>query len=545
MPGTSEVLGKHAVWLIDLDIGGRIYRFASEKVFVANVAGDRFSYESGLSPLSIGLDNANATKSLTVTLNTGVDWALIKARGQPLELQPAVVRRIFPGQRLERATVIVRGLTESPVYSAKDDPMQIAIVRSPSRDAKLIPDANAVIDASTFPRVSTGYSIADKAEGLAYPVVLGAPGHDPTHGDPRPASPALAADFQVGLSDSTLVIADRKIAALTVLLENSTLHNFGVNVPVQSREDNLGRVYSYVDFTTAPQMLGGEGDEYWVGFQDDAVFGGGSIHRGKMVRGAGDIIRFLLEEHSNIEYDRGRFEAVADWLNKFKIDSYINARQDAWAWIESEILRWIQVVPVDGVDGLYLQPVNYGATKQDAVMWLSTEVGPRKVKRAGQLTTLREPILNEFTFEYRKPRDGAKYLDRRILTGHAYNLNQIEFYPGLQDRRIIASHLCRRSQADYDVRPWKGASGSIWDDATAGLILQGLAERYSFPKRAARYTGGLELEVLERGDVVVLDDAPVHLSEHICLVENRLVSADEISIDLLLIDHPVLTQRAT
>jgi len=545
VPGSSEVRGKYAVWLIDLDIGGRVYRYASQKISVATSSGGKFSYESGLTPLSIGLDDGSATKSLTVTLNTGVDWALIKARGQPLELQSATVRRIFPGQRFERATVIVKGLTETPLYSAKEDPMVISVVRSPIRDAKLVPDANAVVDGSTFPRAATGYSIGDKAEGLAYPLILGAPGHDPNHGRPRAAVPALAADFQVGLLDSTLVVADRPIAAATVMLENTTLHNFGVSVPVQTRSDNLGRVYSFVDFITAPTMLGGEGDEYWVGFQDDDVYGGGSIHRGKMVRGAGDIIRFLLEEHSNIEYDRGRFEAVADWLNRFKIDSYINARQDAWAWIESEILRWLQVVPVDGVDGLYLQPMNYGATKQDARMWLSTEKGPRKVKRTGQLSTLREPIYNEFTFEYRKPRDGSKYLDRRILTGHPYNLQQVEFYPGVQDKRIFANYLCRRSQADYDIRPWQGASGSIWDNATAGLIVQGLAERYSFPKRAARYTGGVELEVLERGDVVLLTDGPVHLSEHICLVENRLVSADEVSLDLLIIDHPVFTTSST
>jgi hypothetical protein len=542
VPGASEIRGRDAVWLLDLDIGGRIYRFASKKVEVVDVAGLAYSYDSGLGELTIGLDDGAATKTVALTLQTGVDWALIKARGQTLELQRGVLRRWFTGQTLERATVVIVGLTEGPQYGAKEDPFLFSLVRSPIRDSKIIPDPQATVDFSTFPRPTTGFSIADKAEGASYPVIIGAPGHNPKAVLPTSAVPALLADFQVGLIQSTLLIADGKIAATSCTLNNATLHNFSTVRTVQSREDNLGRTYSFVDFIGAFPQLGGEGDEYYVGFQDDATYGGGAKHRGKMVRGAGDVIRFLLEEHSNIEYDRGRFEAMADWLNRFKIDGYINAPQQAWSWIETEILRWLQVVPVEGVDGLYLTPVRYGATRQDARMWLSTFGSSRNVKREGPITTIREAIFNEFTFEYRKIRGADKYLDRRILSADPGNLAGVAF-PGVTDSRIYASYLCRRSQADYQVRPWRGASGSIWDDTTAGLILQGMAERYAFPKRAARYVGGLELEVLERGDVVLLNDDELHLVDHICLVENRIVSADQVALDLMVIDHPVFERR--
>ena len=547
MPSASEIRGKHAVWLLDLDIGGRVYRFASEGVTVSDASGAEYRYSSGLGALSLGLDDGAASKSVTLTLRTDVDWALIKARGQTLDLQRGILRRWFDGQSLERATTIIVGLTEGPQYGAKDDPLSFSLVRAPVRDSKIIPPPQAVVDGTTFPRAATGYTISSSADGAAYPIPIGAPGHDPRSVFPQPGSPALAADFQVGLSDSTLVIADGPIHASKVALRNVSLRNFSTEVTVQQREDNLGRTYSFVDFITDPSAFvqqGGEGDSYWVGFQDDDTFGGGAMHRGKMVRGFGDVIRFLLEEHSNIDYDRGRFEAHVDWLNQYKVDSYINAPQQAWSWIETELLKWIQVVPVEGVDGLYLQPVRYAATKQEARMYLSTEGSARNVKREGLLVGLKEPIYNEFTFEYRKQRDGNKYFDRRVLSADPGNLEGLAVFGGITDSRVYANYLCRRSQADYGVRPWFGASGSIWDDATAGLILQGLAERYAFPKRSARYVGGLELEVLERGDVVILTDPSVHLSEHICLVENRIVSADDVALDLLIIDHPVYESRS-
>lgn len=541
MPAASEVLGIRGVWLLDLDVGGRVYRFASEAVSVTDASGDVYRYESGLGDFAVSVDGG-AAKSLPVTISAGVDWALIEARGQSLELQTAIVRRWYPGTVLERATVILRGLTEGAQYETIYDPMSVTVSRSPARDAKLVPDAQAVVDSSTFPRVATGYSIGDKAQGAAYPLIIGAPGHDPKAANPRPAVPALAADFQAGLDDSTLVIADRRIQAATVVLENATLHNFSTAVPVLQREDNLGRTYSYVDFSSALAQLGGEGDEYFVGFQADAVYGGGTMYRGELVRGAGDVIRFLLEEHSNIDYDRGRFDAVADWLNQYKIDGYINARQEAWAWIESEILKWLQVVVVDGVDGIYLRPVDFAATTTDAVMWLQA---PKNARRQGQIAKIREPIYNEFAFDYRAQRGGSKYFDRRMLSAKAGGLSGFGQYLGtVTDERVFASYLCARSQADFEIRPWNGASKSIWDDATAGLILQGMAERYTYPKRAARYVGGSGLEVLERGQVVIVSDEEVHLDEQIAIVEGITIGGAEVALDLILVDHPVHDRRA-
>lgn len=541
MPASSEVRGQRGVWLLDLDVGGRVYRFASEGVIVSDADGESYRYESGLGELSITL-TGGAAKSLPVTLSTDVDWALIEARGQSLELQSAIVRRWFPGTVLERATVIIRGLTEGAEYETQYDPMTVTIVRSPSRDSKLVPDAQAVVDSSTFPRAVTGYSIGDKAQGAAYPLIIGAPGHDPKAANPKPAVPALAADFQAGLDDSTLLIADRRIQASTVVLENASLHNFSTAVPVLQREDNLGRVYSYVDFSSAVAQLGEEGDEYWVGFQADTTYGGGTMYRGELVRGAGDVIRFLLEEHSNIDYDRGRFDAVADWLNQYKIDGYINARQEAWAWIEAEILKWLQVVVVDGVDGIFLRPVDYGATTTDAVMWLRS---PGNVERVGALAKIREPIYNEFAFDYRAQRGGSKYFDRRMLSAQSGGLSGFGQYLGtVTDERVYASYLCAYSQADFGIRPWNGASKSIWDDATAGLILQGMAERYTYPKRSARYVGGSELEVLERGQVVIVTDAEVYLDEHIAIVDGVTITGAQVALDLILVDHPVYERRA-
>jgi hypothetical protein len=71
-----------------------------------------------------------------------------------------------------------------------------------------------------------------------------------------------------------------------------------------------------------------------------------------------------------------------------------------------------------------------------------------------------------------------------------------------------------------------------------------MAERYTYPKRAARYVGGSELEVLERGQVVIVSDEEVHLDEHIAIVEGITIGGAEVALDLILVDHPVHDRRA-
>jgi len=235
--------------------------------------------------------------------------------------------------------------------------------------------------------------------------------------------------------------------------------------------------------------------------------------------------------------------AHRDWLNQFKVDTYINTEINAWAWLEAAVLRWLPVIARESDEGIYFLPLRWDYTAIDAVADLSVE--RFEVARLGAVSRLSQPIYNEITVNYRPARTSPKkWYVGHTITAEPGTLATV-FHTTLDDR-ITGSHLARASQAGpWGVRPHVVDIPQTWDDSTATLVAQLLLQRYAGPKRTVRYQADKEYEAIEPGSAITITDAEIHLSRAVAYVVDVSLEGDSPVLDLILLDHAVHSKRAT
>ena len=545
MPSIADTRSGTPAWLLDLDVGGRVFRFASRSVSVSAADGQVFEYREGLAPLSLTTTDGGDS-SVSVSVESSDDWAGIVASGSQVERRSAVVRRWWPSQALEQAQVYARGKTQGVEYGAPTEPLTLSIERSYAKEAFILPDPQAVIDDVTWPddhghTPGDGFAMATKAEGVGYPVIFGCPGHNPERGLPLAAVPVVSPSFKetsgTTVDTSKMLIADRRIHATNVKLWNVSISESDTRA-VQTTTDALGRTISYVDFQSSTLSAANETHALWIGFQDEfeglaTVFGGGIMNDEQTapIRGAGDVIEWVLLNLTALDVDVGRMAASKSFLNAFKVDSYINARVNAWEWLEREVFRFLPVMVRESSEGVYVVPMRWDASPTDVMRRLSVERGD--IRRDGSVRTLSQDVVNEFTIDYRGVQGGSKWYARRVVTAqpgrptHTY-LNT--------DERIYGSMRCKQSQSVFGVIPQVYQAPSVWDHPTASLIVNSLVARYTLPKQMATYVGGSELETVEVGDVVSITDAECSITDRLGIVIEQTVSDSAVSIEVLLLD---------
>jgi hypothetical protein len=539
MPGGRP--STDGVYLLDLVVGGRVYRYATEAVSVTDADGYTYQYDEGLLEPGLSFGSLVGVGDASVAVNVqaeGVDWALLVAEGHALDRCPAILRRWYTGLLLERARVVLRGLSASPTYGAQGEPLTVSIVRSMREQSRTIPPVQAVVDETTWPvTVAQAHTVPDNANGATYPLVIGAPGgtEDAT---PIPCVPVPQAEFRAAsLSTSKVIWLGGDAAKVRLRLASWDPPQELDVVPVSSA-DLLGRPIEYV----LPKDSDNDGT-YLVGFRDDTTYGGGILWRGDLLRGAGDVIEWVLRTYYDGDVDFGRLGTVRAYLNSWKIDTYINAQVSAWDWLSREVLPLLPVEMREGTYGIYPALLRYDLTERDAVAHLDATAGSGRVTRSSSVSIVGD-VVNEIAVDYRPSAEsGAKWLTRTVLTGSAS-------YVALDgtstaDTRVIRDRLCTESQRRYDVRPLRIQAGAVWDSTTAGLIATHIAARRAWPRRAVQYVGGPWLDDLEVGSCVTLTDPDLHVSGVATLVGDVTPGPGETAVDLLLLDDPALTERST
>lgn len=533
-------------WLLDLDVGGRVFRFASRAASVTAADGRTLEYREGLAPLSI-TSSTGGDSSIAVTVSSSDDWASIVAGGTQIERRSAVVRRWWPSQDLEQAQVYARGKTRGVEFGAATEPLTLSIERSYSSESLILPDPQAVIDDVTWPddhghTPGDGYAMATKAEGVGYPVIFGCPGHNPERGLPLAAVPVVSPSARVSSGNYTtttkMLIADRRIHATNVQLWNVSISKSDA-LAVQTTEDALGRTVSYVDFSGISSITAaGETHAFWVGFQDEfegvaTTFGGGILNDAQTapIRGAGDVIEWVLLNLTALDVDVGRMAAAKPVLNAYKVDSYINGRVNAWEWLEREVFRLLPVMVRESSEGVYVVPMRWDATPTDVTRRLSVERGD--IRRDGAVRTLTQDVINEFTIDYRGVQGGQKWYARRVVTAEpGYISTRYDTY----DERVYGSLRCKQSQTVFGIIPETYQAASVWDHPTASLIANSLVARYALPKTMTTYVGGGELETVEVGDVVSITDAECSIEDRLGIIVEQTINDSSVSLEVLLLD---------
>lgn len=576
-------------WLLDLEVGGLVVRLAGEALVVVDAAGTSYEYAAGLADPGISLGSVVGVgeASVAVIVETPTDWALLVSRGYSLDQCPAVLRRWEEGTALERARVVIRGRTSEPVYGAVGDALTFSISRSIRADAREIPGARAVVDDTTWPPTGSGSFIggpADNAIGATYPLVIGCPG-GMAGATPYPVVPVPIVEYQ-GYESSLLTIVIRtawlgghaSAVRVRVVGKDPPLATPRRTAPdpndpfatppaptdgppdeaqfdrnnLALMEDAIGRemhvlTEPYPFFAGEVGPATGWGiDKIYIGFRDDTTYGGGILtRRRELMRGAGDVIEWVLLDQYTGKVDKGRLAAVRGYLNRWKIDTYINSQTNAWDWLESEILPLVPVEMREGAEGIYPAVVRYDLTASDARGVVDATPGSGNASRASSVSLTGDAIANELSIEFRPTGErDAGWLERRILTARPRYVTTPGIRPSWDattelDYRVAGSPLCAVSQARYGVKPLDIKAGAVWDVDTALLTLRMLAARLAWPRRKIRYETVPDLERLEVGDAVLLTDPDLYLDGAVAVVYDSTPGETVCTLDLMVLDNPV------
>jgi len=173
----SQIAGKSAQLLLELDFQGLVLRFttASQAVTVVDADGDSFEYAAGMDSAPVTTEAGAVFGAFGVSIPKGlVDWSLLRKRGHRFDLGSAVLRRWYSGQVLEQAEVIIRGLVTTPSWGSTFEPMRFGIERQLRRRGS-IPGPAHSISADTWP-VSVDTKVDPAVIGKDYQLIFGFPG---------------------------------------------------------------------------------------------------------------------------------------------------------------------------------------------------------------------------------------------------------------------------------------------------------------------------------------------------------------------------------
>lgn len=565
MPGVDPSQ-RGGTWLLDFDVGGRMFRFATKAISVTSTSGNSYRYEAGLVVDGLGSVRTFARRDVRVVIHSGYDWPQLEARGVALENRRCVLRWHVDEAYLENARRYLDGRSEAVEHNGRNEPLRLRIREDIERSAVLIPGSQGVANDETWPVRGGTYSLAASADGKPYPVVIGYPGTHPKPGGgtnvPEPAVfiPWVEEDsantgdrflVSTGVIDAAQARIYEKTSGNTLSATDTAID--GVTV------DKLGQLVSYIELGINHNE---DNTEFWLGFKKASGWGGGikSPYRDAALHGMGEVLRFLLDFYTDLPVDHGRMAAFQDFFDRFKIDAAIGANGPELStdWAQKHILEWLPALLVDGDRGLYAAPIHWDAQPHHAVAHINLDKGHAASSRPPR--RWREQVYNKFTVEYR-PRWGSDYVSRRILTsldstGISALTGGAPFPPlapslpwiasSAADQRVEGSELLRASQARFGVREYPVIKlPACWDDETATLIMYYLAAKHAWPKREWSIRGGHHLSTLEPGNVIKVTYSDQRLDGALAIVMDRVVSQPDAEIPLVLLDSPNAARLTT
>ena len=495
-----------AVWLLDVRLDGRVYRWASEPAEVVDLAGATWVYLHGLGDLTGAV---GAVGAITVH-DPDVDWA---THGPLLDGSPATLRRWVPGTLLEDAEVYAAGEVVAE-WSAPDAPVLLEIVRRPGTLGSPVPAATARVDATTWP---TGAGVVGQV-GATYPVILGYPGYT-AEGTTYAVVPAPVAEWST--TSATVILADDPDVATTSVVIANDDRETEDTYTTTGASDLLGQGVRAVVLSS--------GDDAYPSTATSSLLAGYSpTGGGGPARAAYDVLRYLLTRWGGDSVDWARLGECQDVLEGLQVDTWIETPMaDPWAWVEATLLADLPLVLRTSARGRYLAGRPWtvdprrtvGALEVGVDVWRSTLYA-----RAGA------PV-NEIVVDGRVDRDGWA-LARIVLTG---DLQRVATGPtsAAQYVHVVSSPACALSVARYGVRPAEEPTlvDWTWDVGTLLRVAQHRADRDALPAILATYEVAGDVPWRE-GDQVELTDPDAAWVSRLAIVDEEPVRGTSTTITL-------------
>ncbi len=524
-------MSRHA-WLLDLQVGGQVLRYATRAVEVLDHRGVSRLYRAGLVDLGLTLDGLEEGTGLAV-VDREVSWPELAAQGEALERARAELRHWTEGETIEEARLALVGGVEEPEYGDPDAPERLSLtLRVDDGLDRSWPSPSERVDTSTWARNPSGTTYDEGIEGAVYPTIFGYPGAgDTPTTTPRCCIPAPLVDWNNGaLYTKRLLLARGRLDCVGGVILVADVDDPTVGVAYEDQSvivdtDQLGQAVTLAEVPAGAGVQGDLGHAHYVGYSSDTGRGGGSPrHDGQGVMATlADVALFCLRGSGRV-VDLQAQEAEREHLEVYSIDGALTEEVQLVPWFESTLMPLFPLVRARTSTGMYWRRVNYGATITDALTHLDADRG--EVRRASSIRSPRGSVYNHFTISYRLV--GSRPGARRTLTAEAEQVLPWWLTPDLiSDARIAGSPACSRSQSAYGPRPAPAISTAyVWKTATASGILAQRALRDTFPRRAVSYTGPTsELRHLRAGDVVAVTDSEAGFARAVALVAAVALSA--------------------
>ncbi len=544
-----DLLGKRAHWLLDIDVNGSPFRFATAPLEILRADGVTLVYREGLDDIRHSLTAEGSTDfSIPITLDNSEAWRDLIANYAQLERAAAVIYRWFDGQTFEQARKVLDGTVQGFAYGEQLEPVSFDVVRQIRTRGRKFPTPAMVADEVTWP-VRVGLVLAANVIGAFYPIVIGAPGTVANVTDGRPATDGLLVEFRSPPpNDHRLMIAGHRVQATTVLVSdyNEPLGPVSNLIAVEEMQDLVGRTISYADLSVFA-MGGGDVEQnraYYVAWS--APDGGGGLVSpvsNTLLRGAGDVILWLFQTWTDVRFDAARFSAVRETLNSYKIDTFVNDPIDPIEWLNSQIIPLLPIAPYQGEDGLYFYLRRPTVDRWDNVARLDADLG--QIQRDSAVTMASDQIVNEVTVLFQPDRSTGRFRARVIISADDGARGEDELEAGLVevDSRVQGSYLAKLSRQEYERQPIEIEAPAVWDEATAVRIGHDTIAEQALPRRFVDYTGEIDLEAFEVGNPIILNDTAVELLNVVAVILDMTIGGPEVTLHLELIDDPVVLER--
>lgn len=526
----QDLRGVDLLWLLDLTIGGVVYRFCTEAITINDSFGNALDYHGTLS----GVDFASEIEfgsadfdlpAASVTVTFREDMAKRIAQGVDFAAgfaELAIIRKGSDDDHDDRQ-VVLSGRLDAPSYGAQGEPISFNIEADWLRSTAAIPAPSNVIDNQiNWPDSD------DNCQGAVYPILIGAPGNENFAGSPiyvidgfggSGAVLGLVAGHACTASSIDVIRVSNDTGAASVL-SNEAL-SFAL--------DTQNQAYSFVTLTGDYAA----GDSYFARFSRG---GGGLINPFEVARdssgnntpgfltGAGDVLRYLLHK-SGAKVDDGRCAIAASVLNSFELDGYIAERVNVLDLVK-DIVELLPCSLRATADGIYPVVWHYDATKQDCSVHL--EAG-RDVYRDGPVEYVSGPIYNEISLRYRHNCKFNTLTKKVTITG---DLNQQTNGYTWRNVYTVSSH------SRYGSRAVEFETELISGRDVAGRVVNWMSRAFSTQHRAITYEAPNRLAFLQVGDVVALTDAELHFEEQVTLIQSIDYTETGLVLTLLLISDP-------
>jgi hypothetical protein len=549
------------LWLLQVDLGGRIFRFSTEGVAILDADGVSHLYTGSMDEIEYETNfelfgTSAGVPSLAITVLFPVSVAGLAQSGQHLSSATGQLSIWVQDTTLEDRVVILEGGLTDIQYGEEGDPVTFNIESDDFTDHNLFPDPAAAINGKTWPVAD------DKSLGAVYPFVFGKPGktQDANGNDiDVPGSPGYLVQKNTSppLNDGKLLIAGHRVLAATVRVFDKTALTEAA-CDVTHEVDGLGRVCAIAIIDATDGVDAVLGHEYFVKWSETL---GGFPSRlpsrsGKAMNGAGELLTYMLQQ-SSIRFDEGRTAAVASQVGGYRVGGFVGERVSPWNWLIDNLLPLLPIsIGVSGSEGLYPILWRMDATAEDAVYALvegSSATG--NCYRASTVSYADIDLANEIRINFAFDVDEDKPRSNTTVNGAPEDLPA----SGLTDAAVIMAGAtdgttgsfidpsvtgwptayARFSQLRYGKRAIEIDSKIIYDRATADAIASWMARARATKPREVSYTVDTKLAWLQPGDVVTITDIGIRLTDQIATIQSMSIGEGEIALQLLIIEDPI------